>query len=149
MKRRKNDAFTNIRRYGKEMFDNLKKFIKTISATFEVNKFAKQLQKTIYKTSKLSGNLLRRYFQENQLEKSHESHSKRFSNKERTRNVGDYIQHGSILLEFASKLKNGFKDFVDWSKTRKPSKKTKKVSDFDARLSEKRYRSAHRYDFFN
>ena len=148
MKTRKNDAITNIGGYGKEIFDSLKKSISRIRATFDVNKFAKQLQKTIEKTSKLSGNVLRRYFRENQWEKSNESHSKRLSNKESTQRVGDKIQHGSKLLEFASKLKNGFKYFVDWLKIRKPMKKTVKRPDFDARLSEKRFRSAHRYVFF-
>ena len=149
MKTRKNDAITNIGGYGKEIFDNLKKFVNRISATFDINEFAKQLHKTIDKTSKLSGNVLRRYFRDNEWEKSHESHGKRFSNKERIQNVGDKTQHGSKLLEFVSKLKNGFKDFADWSKTRKPTKKTEKEPDFDARLSEKRFRSAHRYGFLN
>ena len=148
MKTRKNDAITNIGGYGKEIFDSLKKFVNTISATFDINKVARQLQKTIDKTSKLSGNVLRRYFRDNQWEKNHESHSKRSSNKESSQRVGDKIQHGSKLLEFASKLKNGLKDFVDWSRIRKPINKTEKRLDFDERLSENRFRSTHRYGVF-
>ena len=54
MKTRKNDAIPNIGGYRKEIFDSFGKFANRISATFGLDNFEKQLQKTIDKTSRLS-----------------------------------------------------------------------------------------------
>ena len=51
-------------------------------------------------------------------------------------------------MEFANKLKNGFNNFVDWSRIRKSIKRTKKQPESHPRPSEKRFRSIHRYGFF-